>query len=67
MASLWVLLPAFNEAANIADVVARVLAEHIEGVTIHALVAWLAFGAMVAAILYALLVPVVRNLRGRVQ
>jgi len=38
VASLWVLLPAFNEAANIADVVRRVLAVRIEGVTIQPLV-----------------------------
>lgn len=38
MASLWVLLPAYNEAANIADVVQRVLAVRIPGVDITALV-----------------------------
>ena len=38
MASLWVLLPAYNEAANIADVVRRVLAVRIEGVEVRALV-----------------------------
>lgn len=38
MASLWVLLPAYNEAANIADVVRRVRTVHIPGVEITPLV-----------------------------
>ena len=38
MASLWVLLPAYNEAANIGDVVGRVLKVRIPDVEIRALV-----------------------------
>jgi glycosyltransferase involved in cell wall biosynthesis len=38
MPSLWVLLPAHNESANIAEVVAGVRAVHIDGVDVHALV-----------------------------
>lgn len=38
MASLWVLLPAFNEAAHIANVVSRVRAVHIDGVDLRVLV-----------------------------
>jgi len=36
-------------------------------VTMHALVAWLIFGAMASVILYTVLVPVVHNLWRRVQ
>jgi glycosyltransferase involved in cell wall biosynthesis len=38
VASLFVLLPAYNEAAHIADIVARVRAVELDAATVHALV-----------------------------